>query len=163
MGRSVTRKFLSYCRIRLLTMITLHYNGVIMSAMTSRITSHTTVYSSDYSGGDQRKHQSSASLAFVTGIHRWPVNSPHKGPVTRKTFSFDDVIMSGDIQNLPSEYGSATTWPFNLTKWSTGWSLSSNTRRNIWQRIGNGENTNQWFIFIKMTSYWARWRLKSPA
>ena len=42
---------------------------------------------------DQRKHQSSASLAFVRGIHRRPVNSPHKGPVTRKTFPFDDVIM----------------------------------------------------------------------
>ena len=45
------------------------------------------------SGADQRKHQSSASLAFVRGIHRWPVNSPHKGPVTRKMFPFDDVIM----------------------------------------------------------------------
>ena len=42
---------------------------------------------------DQRKHQSSASLAFVRGIHRGPVNSPHKWPVTRKTFPFDDVIM----------------------------------------------------------------------
>ena len=40
-----------------------------------------------------KKHQSSASLAFVWGIHRWPVNSPHKRPVTRKTFPFDDVIM----------------------------------------------------------------------
>ena len=42
---------------------------------------------------DQRKHQSSASLAFVQGIHRGPVNSPHKWPVTRKMFPFDDVIM----------------------------------------------------------------------
>ena len=42
---------------------------------------------------DQRKHQSSASLAFVRGIHRWPVNSPHKWPVTRKMFPFYDVIM----------------------------------------------------------------------
>ena len=47
-----------------------------------------------YSDADQRKYQSSASLAFVRGIHRRPVNSPHKGPVTRKTFLFDDVIMS---------------------------------------------------------------------
>ena len=45
------------------------------------------------SGTDQRNHQSSASLAFVRGIHRWPVNSPHKGPVTQKMFPFDDVIM----------------------------------------------------------------------
>ena len=31
-----------------------------------------------YSGADQRKHQSSASLVFVRGIYRWPMNSPHK-------------------------------------------------------------------------------------
>ena len=53
----------------------------------------TIVYSTVYSGADQRKHQSSASLAFVRGIHRWPVNSRHKRPVTRKMFLLDDVIM----------------------------------------------------------------------
>ena len=56
-----------------------HYNDVIMSAMASRITSLAIVYSTVYSSTDQRKHQSSASLPFVRGIHRWPVNSPHKG------------------------------------------------------------------------------------
>ena len=40
-----------------------------------------------------RKHESSASLAFVWGIHRGPVNFPHKWPVMRKMFPFDDVIM----------------------------------------------------------------------
>ena len=64
-----------------------------MSAMASQITSLMIVYSSVYSEADQRKHQNSASLAFVWGIHRWPMNSPHKGPVTRKMFPFDDVIM----------------------------------------------------------------------
>ena len=49
-----------------------------MGTMTSQITSLTFVYSTVYSGTDQRKHQSSPSLAFVRGIHRWPVNSPHK-------------------------------------------------------------------------------------
>ena len=44
-------------------------------------------------GADQRKQQSSASLAFVREIHRWPVDSPHKGPIMRETFPFDDVIM----------------------------------------------------------------------
>ena len=72
----------------------LHYNGIMMSAMASQITNLTTVYPSVYSGTDQRKHQSSASLAFVWGINRWPVNSPHKGPVMRKIFPFDDVIMT---------------------------------------------------------------------
>ena len=63
-----------------------------MGAMASQITSLTIVYSNVYSGADQRKQQSSASLAYVWGIHRRPVNSPHKGPVTRKMFPFDDVI-----------------------------------------------------------------------
>ena len=69
------------------------YNDVIMGAMASQITSLTIVYSIVYSGAHQRKHQSSASLAFVRGIHRSPVNSPHKGPVMLKMFPFDDVIM----------------------------------------------------------------------
>ena len=55
---------------------------------------HDFVYSTVYSGADQRKHQSSASLAFVRGIHRWPVNSLHKGPVTRKVFQFDFTTSS---------------------------------------------------------------------
>ena len=75
-------------------MLPTHYNAVIVSAMASQITSLTIVYSTVYSGGDQRKHQSSVSLAFVRGIDRSPVNSPNKGPVTRKMFPFDDVIMS---------------------------------------------------------------------
>ena len=75
-------------------MASVHYSDVILSAMASQITSISIVYSTVYSDADQRKHQSSASLAFVRGIHRGPVNSPHKGPVTRKMFPFDDVIMS---------------------------------------------------------------------
>ena len=72
---------------------TSHYNDVIMRTMASQITSLMIAFSAVYSGTDQRKHQSSASPAFVRGIHRWPVNSPHKGPVTRKMFPFEDVIM----------------------------------------------------------------------
>ena len=68
-----------------------HNSDVIMGTMTSQITS--LVYSTVYSGADQRRQQSPASLVFVRGIHRWPVNFPHKGPVTRKMFPFDDVIM----------------------------------------------------------------------
>ena len=64
-----------------------------MGVMASQITSFTIIYSTIHSGTDQRKHQSSASLAFVRIIHRWPVNSLHKGPVTRNMFSFEDVIM----------------------------------------------------------------------
>ena len=69
----------------------LHYSDVIMSAMASQITGVSIVYSIVCSCADQRKHQSSASLAFVRGIYRSPVNSPHKEPVTRKMSPFDDI------------------------------------------------------------------------
>ena len=58
-----------------------HYSDVTMSAMASQITGVSMVCSNVCSGADQRKHQSYASLAFVTGIHRWPANSPREGPV----------------------------------------------------------------------------------
>ena len=74
-----------------------------MGAIASQITSLAIVYSTVYFDADQRKHQSSASLASAQGIHRGPVNSPHKWPVTRKMFSFDDVIM---WKHLPRY------WPF---------------------------------------------------
>ena len=64
-----------------------------MTMLASQITSLTVVYSIVYSGVNQRKYQSSASLAFVREIHRGPVNFSHKWPVTRKMFPFDDVIM----------------------------------------------------------------------
>ena len=57
-----------------------------MSAMVLQITVVSIVYSTVCSGADQRKHQSFALLAFVRGIHWWPVDSPYKGPVTRKCF-----------------------------------------------------------------------------
>ena len=71
----------------------LHYRDVIMSAISTQITGVSIVCAIVCLGADQRKHQSSASLAFVRGIHRWPVDSPHKGPVTQTMFPFDDVIM----------------------------------------------------------------------
>ena len=61
--------------------------------MASHTTGVSIVYPTVCSEADQRKHQNSASLAFVGGIHRWPVNSLHNGPVTRKMIPFDDVIM----------------------------------------------------------------------
>ena len=70
-----------------------HYDDVIMTMLASQITSLPVVCSIVYSDINQRKHQSSASLAFVREIHRGPVNFPNKWPVTRKMFPFDDVIM----------------------------------------------------------------------
>ena len=72
---------------------TYHYSDVILSLMSSKLIGVSIIYPTVCSGADQRKHQSSASLAFVRGIHWWPVNSPHKGPVTRNMSPFDDVII----------------------------------------------------------------------
>ena len=76
----------------------MHYTDAIMGAIASQITSLTIVYSTVYSDAVQRKHQSTVSLAFVPVhhfVHRGPVTSPHKWPVTQKMFPFNDFIMSG--------------------------------------------------------------------
>ena len=101
-----------WCKIRLVCksqwvhITSSHYDDIIMSAIASQITSLAMVYSTVYSDADQRKHQSSASLAFVWGIHRGPVNSHHKWPLTRKMFPFDDVIMSLSHSDSSDEF----TW-----------------------------------------------------
>ena len=87
----------STCPNELLTHPFEYYSHVIMGATASQITTVSSVYSTVCSGADKRKHQSSASLATVRGIHPSPVNSPHKRPVTRKLFPFDDVIMEPKI------------------------------------------------------------------
>ena len=86
----------------------------MMGEIVSQTTNLAIIYSTVYSDADQRKHQSSASLAFARGIHRGPVNSPHKWPVTRKMFPFDDVIMLLRLLDSPSLEGLSVgneTWP----------------------------------------------------
>ena len=101
-----------------------HYGDVIMSATAPQVTSLTIVCSTVYSGVDQRKHQTSASLVFVTGIHRWSVNSPHKGPVTRKMFPFEDVIMLVPIRWQIILLTYTSMLPRERTKLSLAWSHS---------------------------------------
>ena len=83
-----------------------------MGVMESQITSLTIVYSTVYSGADQRKYQSSTPLAFVRGIYRRLVNSPHKWPVTWKMFPFDDVIMERPIGDVIKQ-----ALAFMMLKW----------------------------------------------
>ena len=83
-----------------------YYRDVIMSAMAYQITSISIVRSAVCSGAVQRKHKSSASLAFVRGIHRWPVDSPHRRPVTRKMFPFHDATMTA-LKNVTKQRISA--------------------------------------------------------
>ena len=78
--------------------VLMHYSDVIMNSMTPQITSLTIVYSTVYSGADKWKHQSSASLVFGRGIHRWPINSPHKGPVTSWTEERSRMIQGQNEQ-----------------------------------------------------------------
>ena len=102
-----------------------------MGAMASQITSLTIVYSTVYSDADQRKHQSSASLAFVRGIYRGPLKSPHKWPVTGKIFPFHDVIMQQSQITGPFVWNCNSfalfgpcTWPMDRLRsiWSK-WTL----------------------------------------
>ena len=106
-----------------------HYNDVIMGAMASQITSLTIVYSIVYLGADQRKHQSSASLAFVWGIHRRPMNSPHKWPVTRKMVPFDDVIMVNWFVKWKCIFAN---YNCNIYSSRPEWSNTLRSRRNGW-------------------------------
>ena len=71
----------------------LHYNDVTMTTMASQITSLTVVYSTVYSDADKKKTSKLRVTGLCVGNSPGAVNSPHKGPVTRKMFPFDDVIM----------------------------------------------------------------------
>ena len=132
--------------------------------MASQISGVSIIYSTIYSGADQRKHQSSASLAFVRGIHRWPVNSPHKGPVTWNMFPFDDVIVSTILavstHNSPSDswkYGSnrreIRTSKHRLLQW-----LKLTTEDCIYQYVDIHINTLIYAKYIRLC--WAFARLK---
>ena len=71
-----------------------------MTVTASQITSALIACLNVCSGADLRQHQSSASLTFLRGIHRWLMNFPHKLSVTWKTFLFDDAIMCA-IYGMP--------------------------------------------------------------
>ena len=119
-----------YICILFVRVVESHYCDVIMSATALQITSLTIVYSIVNSGADQRKHQRFASLAFVRGIHQWPVNSPHKGPVTRKMFPFDDVMIPQKavdditfvvgmiyVDGLMQDYSISSAWAMEILQY----------------------------------------------
>ena len=121
-----------------------------MGTIASQITSLTIVYSTVYSGPDHRKHQSSASLAFEWGIHRGPVNSPPKWPVTRKMFPFDDVIMPhaaccschvSFIKQGKSEERDTCNRPCNHTQIDSNRQLISPCGLEIWWTTSQNNKT----------------------
>ena len=108
----------------------IRYSDVIMSARTSQITGVSIFCSTVCSGVDQRKHQRSASLAFVRGIHWWPVVSPHKLLVIQEAFPFPAVIMHVFAIHLPK---SDQTRPFHYD--DVKWAPSRATRQFVQQFV----------------------------
>ena len=135
-------------------------SDVIMSAMASQITSLLIVCSTVYAGADRRKHQSSASLAFVWVIQRWPVNFPHKWPVMRKMFPFDDAIMVQLKLKLDRAtiYFSNTIYTTNSSPWvynvriydfmETQFGSSSWTKTHLLVQFGN------WILDDRLCPSW---------
>ena len=121
-----------------------------MSAITSQVTGVSIIYSTTCSG----TYQSSASLAFVRGIHRWPVNSPHKRPVTRKIFPFDDVIMT--THEIP-KYTTTLRGVINLLQ---GTFLSMvNVDECIFQittTSTKGQWVNKYTLYVSMIILWMK-------
>ena len=89
----------------------LHYIDVIITTMGSQVTSLTVVYSTVYPDANQRKHQSSASLAYVWGIHRERWIPRTKGQLRGKCFHLMTLLCVSKI-------------PFNLTRANELMSLS---------------------------------------
>ena len=125
--------------VNIIITIVIRYSDVIINVMESQITGVSSVYSSICSGADQRKHQSFASLAFETGIHRWTVDSPRKRPATRKRFPFDDIIMIALSSSSSSSLSSSSSWSvcrLRLLSIRLAVSLSAKTRKNVWYGYG---------------------------
>ena len=105
-----------------------------------------------------RKHQSSASLAFVRGIHRGPVNSPHKWPVTRKMFPFDDVIMNKDDSADSFHHADFQTWYMIFVDIS----CFKNWNPNLYffsMQIFSSHRFQTWYMIFVHISCFKNWNL----
>ena len=130
-----------------------------MRAMASQITGVLIVCPTVCSGADQRIHQSSASLAFVRGSYQSPVNYPHKGPVTLKMLTFDDVIMNVVHANdsergrvmMAMAYGLSSTWPVTVIMhgFNTHWSRNKMAASFLM----TFSNAFSWMKIWKLTRY----------
>ena len=126
---------------------TKHYSDVIMSAMASQITGVSIVYSTVCSGADKKKYQSSASLVFVRGIHRSPVNSPHKGPVTRAYFHLITSSWVRESGHLKARTSACSKAPVEtLTFWC------------CLLVVGEQRSLHIWHVFQKMMTFHKRLR-----
>ena len=137
-----------YCNIGGSTVIGCsHYNAVIMGAMASEITSLAIVYSVVYLGTDQRKHQSSASLAPVRGIQRWPVKIPRtKGQQCGKCFHL--IMSSCDSCCLINR-----SLPYHAAWWCPG----NNWIPGHQQPVCDVTSPNKHGNTMRMNRYWYIW------
>ena len=114
-----------------------HYSDVIMGTMASQITNLMIIYLPVYSGGDQRKHQSPASLAFVRRIHWWPVNSPHKGPARLAIRSWPSLLLcwwSATVhQKVELKY--IYRWYNHLFIWVILWPMKQIARFSLFDNV----------------------------
>ena len=118
--------------------------------MASQIISLTIVYSTVHSGPDQRKHQSSASLRFVRAILRWPVNFPHQGPVMRKMFPSDDVIM----YHKDKKYKARCLNVVQMVQFSLLYTLRQEA--NVWVISSHGDASLQVCGHYKINHYYVQ-------
>ena len=129
-----------------------------MDAIASLITSHTIVYSTVYSDEVQRKHQSSASLAFVWGIHRGPVNSLHKWPVTRKCFHV--MTSSWTHKRRPYITHTVDSWGVFSDFWKKGCREISRVYCIITKHVMNAiMKISKINLDYKLTYWAAAWRI----
>ena len=153
-----------------------HYSDVIMGAMASQITSLTIVYSTVYSDADQRNIKAPRHWPLCGEIHRGPVNSPHKWPVTRKMFPFDDVIMwhgtpiriTGPLWGFPYKMASySDRWYFlqQPDKRAVEWPVIWDTIKHMWRHCNDltkylRRHHALWLWFKKNLTYQIYWLQK---
>ena len=137
-------------------MVTWHYNDVIMTTIASQITSLTVVYSTVYSDADQRKHQSSASLAFVWGIHRDRWIPRTKGRLRGKCFHLITSSwwwwrgwMYGIVSEVTSDQSACRRhiqlWIMGVHKWMSLLSIM------IWKSLPTKHTVLKWLLFFSVT------------
>ena len=120
-----------------------------MSAMASQLTGVSIVCSTVGSCADQTKHQSSASLAFVWGIHRSPVNSPHKWPITRKMFHL--MTSSCDRWNIAAHQGKKISFLFQ----PDAEGVSAYVTHGTWEVLRilayNEDSKHMWVLTVRLS------------
>ena len=137
-----------------------HYSDVIMGAVTFQVTNLTIIYLTVYSGADERKHQSSSSLAFVWGIHWSSVNSPHKWPVTRKMFPFDDVKMAHRSQQRGRLW---TGTIFHWAPYTWHWHIGIISRmKETWEHVSMHWQQGKFHYERMVSCIGCQWRTPGP-